>query len=164
AAKARGATIYAEIAGTASTADAHHITAPSPNGAGAVACMRAALADAGIDADEVTHVNAHGTSTQLNDAAEAIAVREVFAANRPAVTSIKGVTGHSLGAAGAVEAAAVALSYRHRELPPTMHVTQLDPELDIDVVLEPRSWDPAPAVSNSFAFGGHNGTLVFRPI
>ncbi|MBA3280488.1 MAG: beta-ketoacyl-ACP synthase II [Geodermatophilaceae bacterium] len=164
AAKARGATIYAEIAGTASTADAHHITAPSPNGAGAVACMRAALADAGIDADAVTHVNAHGTSTQLNDAAEAIAVREVFAASRPAVTSIKGVTGHSLGAAGAVEAAAVALSYRHRELPPTMHVTQLDPELDIDVVLEPRFWDPAPAVSNSFAFGGHNGTLVFRPI
>jgi len=164
AAKARGATIYAEIAGTASTADAHHITAPSPNGAGAVACMRAALADAGIDADAVTHVNAHGTSTQLNDAAEAIAVREVFATSRPAVTSIKGVTGHSLGAAGAVEAAAVALSYRHRELPPTMHVTQLDPELDIDVVLEPRFWDPAPAVSNSFAFGGHNGTLVFRPI
>ncbi|MBA3295263.1 MAG: beta-ketoacyl-[acyl-carrier-protein] synthase family protein [Geodermatophilaceae bacterium] len=164
AAKARGAAIYAEIAGTASTADAHHITAPSPNGAGAVACMRAALGDAGVNADEVTHVNAHGTSTQLNDAAEAIAVREVFAGTRPAVTSIKGVTGHSLGAAGAVEAVAVALSYRHRELPPTMHVTELDPEIDIDVVLEPRSWDPAPAVSNSFAFGGHNGTLVFRPI
>ncbi len=164
AAKARGATIYAEIAGTASTADAHHITAPSPNGAGAIACMRAALDDARVSADEVTHVNAHGTSTQLNDAAEAIAVKEVFAANRPAVTSIKGVTGHSLGAAGAVEAAAVALSYRHRQLPPTMHVTELDPDLDIDVVLEPRSWDPAPAVSNSFAFGGHNGTLVFRPI
>jgi 3-oxoacyl-[acyl-carrier-protein] synthase II len=164
AARARGATIYAEVAGTASTADAHHITAPSPNGAGAIACMRAALADAGVNADEVTHVNAHGTSTQLNDAAEAIAVKEVFAANRPAVTSIKGVTGHSLGAAGAVEAAALALSYRHRELPPTMHVTELEPDLDIDVVLEPRSWDPAPAVSNSFAFGGHNGTLVFRPI
>ena len=164
AAKARGAAIYAEIAGTASTADAHHITAPSPNGAGAVACMRAALGDAGVNADEVTHVNAHGTSTQLNDAAEAIAVREVFAGTHPAVTSIKGVTGHSLGAAGAVEAVAVALSYRHRELPPTMHVTELDPEIDIDVVLEPRSWDPAPAVSNSFAFGGHNGTLVFRPI
>jgi len=164
AAKARGAAIYAEIAGTASTADAHHITAPSPNGAGAVACMRAALGDAGVNADEVTHVNAHGTSTQLNDAAEAFAVREVFAGTHPAVTSIKGVTGHSLGAAGAVEAVAVALSYRHRELPPTMHVTELDPEIDIDVVLEPRSWDPAPAVSNSFAFGGHNGTLVFRPI
>ena len=164
AAKARGAAIYAEIAGTASTADAHHITAPSPNGAGAVACMRAALGDAGVNADEVTHVNAHGTSTQLNDAAEAMAIREVFAGTHPAVTSIKGVTGHSLGAAGAVEAVAVALSYRHRELPPTMHVTELDPEIDIDVVLEPRSWDPAPAVSNSFAFGGHNGTLVFRPI
>ena len=164
AARARGATIYAEIAGTASTADAHHITAPSPNGGGAIACMGAALDDARVSADEVTHVNAHGTSTQLNDAAEAIAVKEVFAGNRPAVTSIKGVTGHSLGAAGAVEAAALALSYRHRELPPTMHVTELDPDIDIDVVLEPRSWDPAPAVSNSFAFGGHNGTLVFRPI
>lgn len=164
AAKARGATIYAEIVGTASTADAHHLTAPSPDGTGAIACMRAALDDAGVDADEVTHVNAHGTSTQLNDAAEAIAVKEVFGSNRPAVTSIKGVTGHSLGAAGAVEAAALALSYRHRELPPTMHVSELDSDLDIDVVLESRPWDPAPAVSNSFAFGGHNGTLAFRPI
>lgn len=164
AAKARGATIYAEIVGTASTADAHHLTAPSPDGTGAIACMRAALDDAGVDADEVTHVNAHGTSTQLNDAAEAIAVKEIFGSNRPAVTSIKGVTGHSLGAAGAVEAAALALSYRHRELPPTMHVSELDSDLDIDVVLELRPWDPAPAVSNSFAFGGHNGTLVFRPI
>ena len=164
AAKARGATIYAEIAGTGSTADGHHITAPSPEGAGAIACMRAALDDAGISADEVTHINAHGTSTPLNDAAEAIAVKEVFGSNRPAVTSIKGVTGHSLGAAGAVEAATLALSYRHRELPPTMHVTELDPALDVDVVLESRSWEPAAAVSNSFAFGGHNGTLVFRPI
>ncbi len=92
-----------------------------------------------------------------------MAVREVFGTNRPAVTSIKGVTGHSLGAAGAVEAATLALSYRHRELPPTMHVTELDPALDIDVVLESQTWEPAPAVSNSFAFGGHNGTLVFRP-
>ena len=164
AAKARGATIYAEIAGTGSTAEGHHITAPSPEGAGAIACMRAALDDAGISADEVTHINAHGTSTPLNDAAEAIAVKEVFGSNRPAVTSIKGVTGHSLGAAGAVEAATLALSYRHRELPPTMHVTELDPALDVDVVLESRSWEPAAAVSNSFAFGGHNGTLVFRPI
>lgn len=164
AAKARGATIYAEIAGTGSTADANHITAPSPQGAGAIACMRAALDDAGVPADEVTHVNAHGTSTPLNDAAEAIAVEEVFGSNRPAVTSIKGITGHSLGAAGAVEAATVALTYRHREIPPTMHVTEVDPALDIDVVLESRSWDPAPAVSNSFAFGGHNGSLVFRPI
>lgn len=164
AAKARGATIYAEIAGTGSTADAHHITAPSPTGSGAIACIRAALEDAGVKADEVTHVNAHGTSTPLNDAAEAIAVKEVFGSNRPAVTSIKGITGHSLGAAGAVEAATVALTYRHREIPPTMHVTQVDPALDIDLVLESRSWDPAPAVSNSFAFGGHNGSLVFRPI
>lgn len=164
AATARGATIYAEIAGTASTADAHHITAPSPDGEGAIACMKAALADAGVRADEVTHVNAHGTSTPLNDAAEALAVNAVFGSHRPAVTSIKGVTGHSLGAAGAVEAAALALSYRHRELPPTMHVTKLDPDLHVDVVLEPRPWEPSAALSNSFAFGGHNGTVVFLPV
>lgn len=163
AARARGAEIYAEILGTASTADAHHITAPSPEGVGAIACIRLALEDARIGPDQVSHVNAHGTSTPLNDAAEAVAVQAVFGATRPAVTSIKGVTGHSLGAAGAVEAAALALSYRNRELPPTMHVTELDPALDIDVVLESRSWEPGYAVSNSFAFGGHNGSVVFGP-
>lgn len=163
AARARGAEIYAEIRGTASTADAHHITAPSPEGIGAIACIRLALEDAGIGPEQVSHVNAHGTSTQLNDAAEAVAVQAVFGATRPAVTSIKGVTGHSLGAAGAVEAAALALSYRNRELPPTMHVTELDPALDIDVVLESRSWESGYAVSNSFAFGGHNGSVVFGP-
>ncbi|MBA3249112.1 MAG: beta-ketoacyl-[acyl-carrier-protein] synthase family protein [Geodermatophilaceae bacterium] len=163
AAQARGAHIYAEIAGCASTADAHHLTAPAPDGRGATACMRAALADAGLLPHEITHINAHGTSTQLNDSTEAAAVTEVFGPGRPAVTSIKGVTGHSLGAAGAMEAVALALSYHHRELPPTTGTQNVDPAFDIDLVAEPRAWTPGPALSNSFAFGGHNGTVVFLP-
>jgi 3-oxoacyl-[acyl-carrier-protein] synthase II len=162
-AAARGARVYAEVAGTGSTADAYHLTAPAPGGSGAIACMRLALQDAGLDAAEVTHVNAHGTSTALNDATEAEAIAAVFGANRPAVTSIKGVTGHSLGAAGGIEAVALALTYRHETIPPTMGTTTVDPKLDIDVVLSPQPWTPAPAISNSFGFGGHNGTLAFRP-
>ena len=163
AARARGATVYAEVAGSGSSADAHHITAPAPDGRGAIACMRAALADAGIDPAAVTHVNAHGTSTQLNDAAEAYALQQVFGSSRPAVTSIKGITGHALGAAGAIEAVALALSYHRRQLPPTMGVDTVDPAFDIDLVREPRDWEPGPAISNSFAFGGHNGSVVFLP-
>ncbi|MDP3712420.1 MAG: beta-ketoacyl-[acyl-carrier-protein] synthase family protein [Mycobacteriales bacterium] len=163
AALARGATVYGEVLGSASTCDAHHITAPSPGGVGAAACMRMAMADAGVTADQVRHVNAHGTSTPLNDAAEAAAITTVFGPRGVPVTSVKGVTGHSLGAAGAVEAAAVLLSFLHRELPPTMGTRVIDPELDIDVVLEPRAWEPGPTLSNSFGFGGHNGTLVLAP-
>jgi 3-oxoacyl-[acyl-carrier-protein] synthase II len=162
-AAARGARVYAEVSGTGSTADAHHLTAPAPGGAGAIACMRLALADAGLEPAEVTHVNAHGTSTALNDAAEAEAIVAVFGPSRPAVTSIKGVTGHSLGGAGGIEAVAVALTYAHRTIPPTMGTMTVDPKLDIDVVLSPLAWEPAPAISNSFGFGGHNGTLAFRP-
>lgn len=164
AAAARGANIYAEVAGAGSTADAHHLTAPAPGGRGAMAAMRLAMADAGVHPGQVSHVNAHGTSTALNDAAEAHAIRTVFGDHRPAVTSIKGVTGHSLGAAGAVEAVALALSYHHRQLPPTMGTQTVDPVCDIDVVLEPRPWRPAPALSNSFAFGGHNASVAFRPV
>ncbi|MCU4183597.1 beta-ketoacyl-ACP synthase II [Acidiferrimicrobium sp. IK] len=163
-AKARGAHIYAEIAGAASTADAHHVTAPAPGGCGAVACLEQALLDACLRPDQVSHVNAHGTSTPLNDAAEAQALSKVFGTPGPAVTSIKGVTGHSLGAAGSLEAVALALTYKHRVIPPTAGLTQLDPEMSIDVVTgEARQWDPAPAMSNSFGFGGHNGSLVFVP-
>jgi 3-oxoacyl-[acyl-carrier-protein] synthase II len=161
----RGARIYAEIAGGASTADGYHLTAPAPGGRGAMACMRLALEDAGLDPGAVTHVNAHGTSTPLNDATEAAVIAELFGAAgaRPAVSSIKGVTGHSLGAAGAIEAVALALSYAHQELPPTAGTINVDPVCDIDVVLSSRAWKPAPALSNSFGFGGHNGTLVFLP-
>lgn len=163
-AQARGARIYAEVAGASSTADAHHITAPSPGGAGAVACMELALTDAGMRPEDIVYINAHGTSTPLNDAAEAEAINKVFGAPGPAVVSTKGVTGHALGAAGAIEAVAVCLSMLHRQLPPTGGLTELDPEIHLDVVMgQPRAWDPGPSLSNSFGFGGHNGCLVFAP-
>ena len=161
---ARGARILGEVLGSASNADAHHITAPSPGGRGAIACMRLALADAGISTDDVVHVNAHGTSTPLNDAAEAAAVAEVFGSRRPPMTSIKGVTGHALGAAGALEAASVLLAFEHRLIPPTAGTTTIDPEMDIDLVIgEPRPWTPGPSISNNFGFGGHNGSVVLAP-
>ncbi len=160
----RGARIYAELAGGASTADAHHVTAPSPDGSGAVVCIELALADAEVPASAVTHVNAHGTSTPLNDAAEATAMAKVFASPGPAVTSIKGVTGHSLGAAGSIEAVALALTFAHETIPPTIGLETLDPEIHLDVVTgAPRAWSPGPALSNSFGFGGHNGTIVMTP-
>jgi 3-oxoacyl-[acyl-carrier-protein] synthase II len=162
---ARGATIYAELLGGASTADAYHITAPAPGGRGALACMELAIADAGLSASDIGHVNAHGTSTPLNDAAEAEALAKLFGTPGPAVTSTKGVTGHTLGAAGALEAAAAVLAVHHGVIPPTAGTTELDPELPpIDLVLgDPRPWDPAPAISNSFGFGGHNGCVVVGP-
>jgi 3-oxoacyl-[acyl-carrier-protein] synthase II len=165
AATARGAKILAEVLGAASTADAHHITAPAPGGSGAVTCMELALSDAGVDAAQVVHINAHGTSTPLNDAAEAEAICKVFGSPGPAVTSIKGVTGHSLGAAGAIEAVSVVMSMRKGLIPPTAGYGEPDPEMAvIDVVRdEPRPWQPGPTLSNSFGFGGHNGCVVFGP-
>ncbi len=164
-AKARGAEILGLVLGSASTADAYHITAPAPGGSGAIQCMEQALADAEIGASDVVHINAHGTSTALNDAAEAHAVAKVFGTPGPIVTSTKGVTGHALGAAGALEAAAVLLSIRHRLVPPTFGLVDPDPELpDIDLVMgEAREWEPGPSLSNSFGFGGHNGTVVIAP-
>jgi 3-oxoacyl-[acyl-carrier-protein] synthase II len=159
----RGARVYGEVLGAASTCDAHHITAPSPGGVGAAACMRLALDDAELAPEQVRAVNAHGTSTPLNDAAEAAALASVFGPGAVPVSSIKGVTGHGLGAAGALEAASVLLSFLHRELPPTMGTTEVDPALELDVVLEPRAWEPGPTVSNSFGFGGHNGSLILAP-
>jgi 3-oxoacyl-[acyl-carrier-protein] synthase II len=116
---ARGAQVLGLVLGSASTADAHHITAPAPGGSGAVRCMELALADAGLQASDIVHVNAHGTSTPLNDAAEAEALAKVFGSPGPIITSTKGVTGHALGAAGALEAAAVVLAMQHRLVPPT---------------------------------------------
>jgi len=163
-ARARGARILGEVLGAASNADAHHITAPSPGGSGAVACMELCLADAGLNAEDVVHINAHGTSTPLNDAAEAEAITKLFGTPGPPVTSTKGVTGHALGAAGALEAAAVLLAMEHRLIPPTMGTTELDPELAIDLVFgEPRPWEPGPTLSNSFGFGGHNGCVALGP-
>jgi 3-oxoacyl-[acyl-carrier-protein] synthase II len=137
---ARGATIYGEVLGSASTADAHHITAPAPGGAGAMQCIELALADAGLTPGDIVHINAHGTGTPLNDAAEAAAISKVFGSPGPAVTSTKGVQGHALGAAGAIEAAAELLSMAHALLPPTRGHTTPVPELPtIDLVVgEPR--------------------------
>ena len=166
-AEARSATILGEVLGSASTADAHHITAPSPGGVGAVTCMQLAMDDAGITPDQVRHINAHGTSTDKNDAAEAEAVAKVFGtdASGPLVTSTKGITGHALGAAGALEAVAVLLAMQHGKVPPTAGLTERDPELPAINIVEgdPADWEPGPALSNSFGFGGHNGTLVLGP-
>ncbi|MCO8126662.1 beta-ketoacyl-[acyl-carrier-protein] synthase family protein [Acidimicrobiia bacterium EGI L10123] len=165
AAVARGATILGEFLGGASTADAHHITAPAPGGVGAVTCMELALADAGLRPEDIGHINAHGTSTPLNDAAEAHAIAKVFGDDGPPVTSTKGVTGHALGAAGALEAVAAVMAIQKRLIPPTFGTTAVDPELpQIDLVLgEPREWEPGPVLSNSFGFGGHNGCLIVAP-
>jgi 3-oxoacyl-[acyl-carrier-protein] synthase II len=164
AAEARGATIVGEVLGAGSNADAHHITAPSPGGSGAIACMRLALDEARLDPGEIRQVNAHGTSTPLNDAAEAAAVTAVFGTGGPPVTSTKGVTGHALGAAGALEAAAVVLSMRHRLIPPTANTKSLDDDMQIDVVTaDARPWEPGPTISNNFGFGGHNGSVILGP-
>ncbi|MDG2908047.1 MAG: beta-ketoacyl-ACP synthase II [Acidimicrobiales bacterium] len=161
----RGATIIAEVLGGASTADAHHITAPSPGGVGAIACMELAMEEAGVTAADIGHINAHGTSTPLNDMAEARAMEKVFGTPGPLVTSTKGITGHALGAAGALEAVALALSLQKALIPPTTGYTTPDPEMPpINLVLGAATpWEPGPSLSNSFGFGGHNGTLVMGP-
>jgi 3-oxoacyl-[acyl-carrier-protein] synthase II len=163
-AEARGATIYGEIAGYGRNADAYHITAPSPGGAGAAACMQLALDDAGLEADAIGHVNAHGTSTDLNDAAEAEAIKKVFGDDAPPVTSTKGVTGHLIGAAGAVEALASLLSMRDGVVPPTANLERIGDDIGVDVVGgQARDIGSKPALSNSFGFGGHNATLILTP-
>jgi 3-oxoacyl-[acyl-carrier-protein] synthase II len=160
----RGAHIYGEVLGYGRNSDAYHITAPSPGGEGAAACMQLALDDAGCSPAAVGHVNAHGTSTPLNDAAEAEAIRKVFGDTPPPVTSTKGVTGHLIGAAGATEAIACVLACANRAVPPTANLERLGDHIGLDVVAgAPRDLEPAPAVSNSFGFGGHNATLVLAP-
>jgi 3-oxoacyl-[acyl-carrier-protein] synthase II len=153
------------VLGSGSTADAHHITAPAPGGSGAVRCIELALADAGLSPADIVHVNAHGTSTPLNDAAEAEALAKVFGTPGPLVTSTKGVTGHALGAAGAIEAVALVLTMQHALIPPTDGFTTPDPEMSpINLVYgDPRPWTPGPSLSNSFGFGGHNATIVLGP-
>ncbi len=160
---ARGAHIYGEVLGYGRNADAYHITAPSPGGEGAAACMQLALDDAGLSPAAIGHVNAHGTSTPLNDAAEAEAIHKVFG-DGPPVTSTKGVTGHLIGAAGATEAIACLLTFAHGMVPPTANLERLGDDIALDVITgTARAIDPAPALSNSFGFGGHNATLVLAP-
>ncbi|MET9570238.1 beta-ketoacyl-ACP synthase II [Streptomyces virginiae] len=160
---ARGATVYGEVLGSGSTADAHDITMPAPTGADAARCIRLALQDAGVSPEDVRQINAHGTGTLRNDEAETNAILSVFA-DCPPVTSTKGATGHAFGAGGAFEAVAVLLSMRHGVIPPTVGLTALDPALAVDVVTgEGRKWEPGPSLTQSFGFGGHNGVLVLGP-
>jgi 3-oxoacyl-[acyl-carrier-protein] synthase II len=159
-AQARHARVRARITGYGASADAYHATAPDPDGAGAEQAIRMALTDAGLRPEQIDHVNAHGTSTLLNDVTEAKVLRRIFG-ERPAVTSIKGVTGHSLGAAGAIEAACTVLAVQHGVVPPTANMDGQDPEIDVDVVAkEPRTMPIQAAISNSFGFGGQNAVLV----
>jgi 3-oxoacyl-[acyl-carrier-protein] synthase II len=170
-AERRGARIYAELVGAGITADAHHVAAPDPVGAGAARAMRRALEDAGLSADDVVHLNAHATSTPVGDVAEVAAIRAALgdAVDHIAVSATKSMTGHLLGAAGAVEAIAVILALQNRTAPPTVNLDDLDDEVTLDVVNgAPRSLGaqgstgPLVALNNSFGFGGHNVTLAFR--
>jgi 3-oxoacyl-[acyl-carrier-protein] synthase II len=164
-AQKRGAKIYAEIVGYGSTADAHHITAPAPEGEGAAMCMSEALKDAGLKPEDVDYINAHGTSTDLNDKGETMAIRRVFGdhAEKLAVSSTKSVTGHLLGAAGAVEAIASCLAIKNGVIPPTINYETPDPECDLDYVPNTaREREVKVALSNSLGFGGHNATIAFK--
>lgn len=161
---ARGANILCEVAGYGTTDDAYHISAPAENGAGAALCMKLALEDAGLRPFEIDYINAHGTSTPLNDKSETAAIKSVFGehAYRVAISSTKSMTGHLLGASGAVEAALCAEVFRHGILPATINYVTPDPECDLDYVPNtPRQASPRHIMSNSFGFGGHNATLIF---
>jgi len=162
---ARGAPVYGEIVGYASTNDAYHMTAPRPDGRQAARAMRLALADGDVAPDEVAYVNAHGSSTPLNDSTETTAIKQVFGdhAFRLAVSGTKGYYGHALGASGAIEAAICALVLAKGWLPPTINLEQPDPACDLDCVPQQgRPAEPAVVVSNSFGFGGINASLVLR--
>jgi 3-oxoacyl-[acyl-carrier-protein] synthase II len=164
-AKRRGARIYAELVGFGMSADAYHMTSPPEGGEGAARCMLAALRNARTNPSDVQYINAHGTSTQLGDLAETLAVKAAFGdhAHRVAVSSTKSMTGHLLGAAGAVEAVYTALALHHQVAPPTINLTQPDPKCDLDYVPgSARKMKITTAISNSFGFGGTNGTLVLR--
>ncbi|HSK67057.1 MAG TPA: beta-ketoacyl synthase N-terminal-like domain-containing protein, partial [Anaerolineales bacterium] len=162
-AQARGASILAEVKGYGTTDDAHHISAPAENGAGAAISMKLALEDAGLTINDIHYINAHGTSTPLNDKSETAAIKTVFGeqAYQIPVSSTKSMTGHLLGASGAVEAAFCIKAIRDEILPPTINYHTPDPECDLDYVPnQARKASPKNVMSNSFGFGGHNATLV----
>ena len=165
-AKARGARIYAELASVGMSADAHHITAPEPEGSGAARAMRFAVDNAGASLDDVVHINAHATSTPVGDVAEYNAIRRAFGERTDAiaVTATKSMTGHLLGAAGALEAVLTVLSLHHRVIPATINLEHQDPEIPLDVVTENRALPEGDllALNNSFGFGGHNVALAIR--
>jgi len=164
-ARARGAKIYAEISGVAMNSDAYHMTSPSPNGAGAGRCMELALEDAGMNAEDVDYINAHGTSTPAGDTAETNGIKSAFGAHakKLCISSTKSMIGHLLGAAGGVEAIFATLALQDQVVPPTINYTTPDPECDLDYVPNTaREMELNVTMSNSFGFGGTNGTLVFK--
>lgn len=164
-AKKRGARIYCEIAGYGNTADAHHLTAPSPGGEGAARCMKMALRSGGLNLTDISYINAHGTSTPQGDVCETQAIKSVFGehARKLAVSSTKGATGHMLGAAGAVEMAVCTLAIQNGIVPPTLNYTTPDPECDLDYVPNvAREMSVNAVVNNSFGFGGHNSTIAAK--
>ena len=166
-ARKRGANIYAEVIGYGMSCDAYHMTAPDPDAKGAIRCMRESLKDAGIGAEDVNYINAHGTSTKLNDIMETKAIKAVFGthAKKVMVSSTKSMTGHLLGAAGGVEMAACLLSIRDGIIPPTINLDNPDPECDLDYVpKQARRHSVKVAMSNSLGFGGHNATIIVRKI
>jgi 3-oxoacyl-[acyl-carrier-protein] synthase II len=163
-ARARGAKVYGELSGYGRNSDAYHITAPSPGGVGAATCMQQALDDAGINSGDVGHVNAHGTSTPMNDSAEAEAIRKVFGDDAPPVTGSKGVLGHMIGAAGAVEAVIALAAMADGVVPPTANTEHIGDDIGLDLVTgTEREIGTLPVISNSFGFGGHNASLVLTP-
>ena len=163
-ARARGAKVYGEVSGYGRNADAYHITAPSPGGVGAAACMNQALDDAGLNPGDIGHVNAHGTSTPMNDSAEAEAIRRVFGDDAPPVTGSKGVLGHMVGAAGAAEAVIALVSMADGVVPPTANTDRIGDDIGLDLVTgSEREIATLPVISNSFGFGGHNAALVLTP-
>jgi 3-oxoacyl-[acyl-carrier-protein] synthase II len=162
-AQARGANVLCEFTGYGTTDDAHHISAPAENGAGATISMRLALENAGLKLDEIHYINAHGTSTSLNDKSETAAIKNLFGeqAYKIPISSTKSMTGHLLGASGALEGVVCAMVLRNNILPPTMNYETPDPDCDLDYVPnQPRKAEPQNVMSNSFGFGGHNATLV----
>ena len=166
-AKARGAKIYAEVVGGGMSADAYHITAPHPDGLGALSVMRNALDDAGMSEDEIDYVNVHGTSTPLGDIAETKAIKEVFktGATKLNISSTKSMTGHLLGAAGAIESIACIMAVKHDKVPPTINHFTDDPELDSNLNFtfnKPQEREVRAALSNTFGFGGHNASVIVR--
>ncbi|MFG2334012.1 beta-ketoacyl-[acyl-carrier-protein] synthase family protein [Streptomyces sp. NPDC048604] len=162
-ARARGARPQAYFCGYGSATDGYHYAAAHPEGAGFEQAFTAALADADLHETDIGHINAHGTATPMNDQIEAAALRRLFNGHPPPVTSTKGVTGHTLGAAGAIEAVLATLTLRHQTIPPTANLDQLDPAIDLDVVAKkPRPHRMQAVISNSFGFGGHNAVLVLR--
>ncbi|MGW1197196.1 beta-ketoacyl-[acyl-carrier-protein] synthase family protein [Streptomyces sp. NPDC002536] len=162
-ARARGVAPYAYLAGYGASCDAHHMTAPHPGGRGAAQALRSALADAGLSPADIGHVNAHGTSTRINDLAEYRALRSVFGQEPPPVTALKGALGHAAGGSGGIQAVCAALILRHQIIPPTPNLDVLDPDIHLDVVTAaPRRTAVGAVVSNSFGFGGQNAVLAFR--